>query len=104
MFDRTCQRRKLVFRERWRLVLKANAIFSTAATCVANTAARIRLLAEHLYSLGPQPVWRYIQEIVSGADPVERLERYGALDRDVVRRIGADEMPPKVWPVKKDNK
>jgi hypothetical protein len=80
--------------------MKLIEVVHVAAACVTNSAARIRHLCEHLYSLGPQPVWRYINEVCAGADPVERLARYGELDRDVVRAVGADEMPPKVWPRK----
>jgi hypothetical protein len=33
---------------------------------------------------------------MSGADPVVRLERYCALDPDIVHALGADRMPPRL--------
>jgi hypothetical protein len=56
--------------------------------------ARIRYLAAHMHSLGPRPLAEYLTEIIAGADPMARLERYAELDADVVRRLGADRMPP----------
>jgi hypothetical protein len=56
--------------------------------------ARLRYLAEHLHALGPRPLYEYLREIVAGADPMARLERYCELDPDVVRRLGGDRMPP----------
>src|SRR5262249_20539820 len=86
--------------------IRIGEILSATTTAVGSTVrmapARVRHLAEHRYSLGPQPVWQYIHEIIGGADPVEQLERYGELDRDVVRQVGADEMPPKAWPARDD--
>jgi hypothetical protein len=35
-----------------------------------------------------------LREIVGGADPTARLERYAELDPFVVRDLGADRMPP----------
>ena len=73
-------------------------LIEKAQAIAVSTSARIRHLSEHLHSLGPQPLWRFVQEIITGHDPVKRLERYGELDRDVVQAVGADEMPPKIWP------
>jgi hypothetical protein len=56
--------------------------------------ARIRYLARHLHSLGPRPLAEYLAEIIAGADPLARLERYCELDPDLVHRLGADRMPP----------
>ena len=53
---------------------------------------RMRRLAQHLYDLGPRPVLEFIKEIVAGSDPVQALEAYGRLDRDVVHALGADRL------------
>ena len=55
---------------------------------------RLSYLAEHLRALGPRPLFEFLREIVAGADPIPRLEKYGELDPDVVRLLGADQMPP----------
>jgi hypothetical protein len=60
----------------------------------ALSTARLHRLAAHLHALGPRPLAEYLAEIIGGADPLLRLERYCALDVDVVRRLGANRMPP----------
>jgi hypothetical protein len=56
--------------------------------------ARLRRLADHLHTLGPRPIFEYLREIIAGADPVDRLERYAELDPEVIRALGGDRLPP----------
>jgi hypothetical protein len=56
--------------------------------------ARLRRLADQLHALGPRPLFEYLREIIAGADPVDRLERYAAIDPDVLRALGGDHLPP----------
>jgi hypothetical protein len=56
--------------------------------------SRLRFLAGHLQALGPRSVLEYLREILAGADPIERLERYAELDPAVVAAIGAHTLPP----------
>ena len=58
--------------------------------------ARLRHLAQRLHSLGPRPIFELLKEIANGGDLWRRLERYAELDPEIVRAIGADEMPPLV--------
>ena len=51
---------------------------------------RLRHLAQRLHDLGPRPLCELLREIISGADPVHRLERYAALDAQVVKALGGD--------------
>ena len=60
---------------------------------------RLQRLIGHLHSLGPRPVGEFLIEIlaawpVPADDVLERLERYGRLDPDVVHALGADRFPP----------
>jgi hypothetical protein len=54
--------------------------------------ARLRYLAQRLHALGERPLYEFLREIIAGADPVARLERYAALDADVVRALGGDRL------------
>jgi hypothetical protein len=56
---------------------------------------RLWVLACRLHELGKRPLFELLVEIVCGADPVERLERYARLDPYVVRKIKADCTPPR---------
>jgi hypothetical protein len=52
--------------------------------------ARLRRLAERLHALGPRPLFEFLREIVAGADPMARLERYAELERgDDIRTLRA---------------
>jgi hypothetical protein len=46
--------------------------------------------AERLHALGPLPLFHFVSEILSGSDITETLNKYTALDPDVVRKLGAD--------------
>ena len=56
--------------------------------------ARLRRLAGRLHAAGPRPVLEYLREILAGADPIERLERYAELDPAIVAAVGAHKLPP----------
>ena len=54
---------------------------------------RLPHLARHLHDLGPQALFYFIREIISGADPIASLEAYARLDPAIVRTLGGDQMP-----------
>ena len=63
------------------------------ATMRPPSLARLRRLAERLHSLGPRPTFELLKEIANGGDLWRRLERYAELDPEIVRTLGADELP-----------
>jgi hypothetical protein len=67
----------------------AGNLFPTSLTLASSIALRVR----HLLALGERPLYEVLCEIVGGADPLSRLEAYGALDPDTVRALGADRLP-----------
>ena len=73
------------------------------ATMRPPSLARLRRLAERLHSLGPRPTFELLKEIANGGDLWRRLERYAELDPEIVRAIGADEMPPLVICISEHN-
>jgi hypothetical protein len=60
----------------------------------APSLTRIRHLASRLHSLGPRPTFELLKEIANGADLWRQLDRYAELDPEIVRALGADELPP----------
>ena len=74
--------------------------FATSATLATSTALRIRHLAEKIHGLGPRPTFELLCEIVGGADPMERIERYGRLARehdDLIRSLGGGHFPQRFY-------
>jgi hypothetical protein len=55
--------------------------------------SRVHLLAAHVHHLGPRPLAELLYEILSGADPLSRIERYATLDPAIVAAIGASDLP-----------
>jgi hypothetical protein len=55
--------------------------------------SRVHLLATRIHDLGPRPLAELLYEILSGADPLSRIERYAALDRAIVAAVGASDLP-----------
>ena len=60
----------------------------TAARIVGN--CRRQRQAVHLHNLGPRPILEALAEVALGADLDDVLERYSALDPDVMRKLAAD--------------
>jgi hypothetical protein len=56
--------------------------------------ARLKYLARRLHSLGERAVFEYVREIVSGRDPVGRLEVYARLDPAALAALGGVALPP----------
>lgn len=58
-------------------------------------ASRIFHLSRRVHSAGPRALGEIMREILDGADPVERLERYARLDHygDFIRANGGDRLP-----------
>jgi hypothetical protein len=57
---------------------------------------RLWHLAGRFHALGPRSTYELLKEVVGGAPLVER---YAELDPEVVRAVGADQMPPTAWQV-----
>jgi hypothetical protein len=75
-------------------------MIATSATIASSIALRVRALSRHLYQLGERPVYEWACEVVGGADPLARLERYAQLDPDTVHVLGGDVLLPTVRRVK----
>jgi hypothetical protein len=60
--------------------------------------ARYWRLIKHLHELGPRATGELLREIgrdrMIMSDLEARLERFGRLDADIVKAIGADQLPP----------
>ncbi len=54
--------------------------------------ARLRRLCARLHALGPRPLYELFREVLDGADPLARLERYAEIDAAIVKYLGADQM------------
>jgi hypothetical protein len=57
---------------------------------------RLRFLVERIYRLGPFPLFHLLAELVAGAPPLPRIERYARLSReygDFIRANGGDQFP-----------
>jgi hypothetical protein len=61
--------------------------------------ARLRLLAERIYPLGPYPLFHLFGELVAGADPLDCIEKFARLSafRDFIRVNGGDQFPPRLF-------
>jgi hypothetical protein len=59
---------------------------------------RRRYLAQRIHALGARALLELVEELdrhhALGADLDRRLERYAALDAQVLRALGADRFPP----------
>jgi hypothetical protein len=55
--------------------------------------ARLRRLAALVHQLGPRPLFELLRELVAGADPLARVERYAELDADIIEALGGDRFP-----------
>ncbi len=75
-------------------------VITTSVTLPTSTAIRLRYLAQHLHDLGPRPTFELLCELVGGADPLDRLERYARLDPTVVRKLGGAEIPSRLMVLK----
>jgi hypothetical protein len=61
---------------------------------------RLQFLAEQIYALGPRPLCELLIELVSGAPPLSRIERYARLNREhghFIRANGCDQFPPRFF-------
>jgi hypothetical protein len=54
---------------------------------------RLRRLASLVHQLGPRPLFELFRELVAGADPLARIEAYGAIDPDILEALGGDRFP-----------
>jgi hypothetical protein len=54
--------------------------------------AQLLFLARRVHALGDRPLFELLKEIVAGADPIARLERYAALDPAILAYLGGDRL------------
>jgi len=76
---------------------------SSIENCNVVEPVRLRLLSQQIYALGERPLFELLAEIVGGAPPMERIERYARLNRergDFIRANSGDQFPPKFLIVK----
>jgi hypothetical protein len=59
-----------------------------------STDIRLRHLCRRLYALGERPVFELLRELAAGRDLMDALEEDSELTPELVRAVGADEMPP----------
>ena len=66
-------------------------------------AVRLQYLVEQIHALGPYPLSHLLAEIIGGASPLPRIERYARLSRehgDFIRANGGDQFSSKFLIVK----
>ena len=66
---------------------------------------RYTRLVRHLHRLGEKPISELLRELTGNdyglqADTIFLLERYGELDPEIVRALGADDFAPSIFAVK----
>ena len=60
----------------------------------AQSSLRLKFLASRLHALGPQPLFRFLDDVERGADPRSHLERYAALPADFIKADAGDRFAP----------
>ena len=63
-------------------------------------AARLQYLVGQIHALGPYPLSHLLAEIIGGASPLPRIERYARLSRErghFIRANGGDQFPPRFF-------
>jgi hypothetical protein len=55
---------------------------------------RLQFLAAGLHSLGPKPLFHFLDEVERGADLRSHLERYAALPADFIKANAGDRFAP----------
>jgi hypothetical protein len=65
----------------------------TAAIPQNSPDARLQHLARRVHALGERPLYELFRELIAGADPRTRIERYAQLEPDIVRLLGAAYFP-----------
>jgi hypothetical protein len=62
---------------------------------------RFQSLVEHLHRLGPRAVGEFLIELTIEHHPdlLERLERYRRIEPDVLKVLGADQIPKPIFAV-----
>jgi len=60
---------------------------------------RRQRLVSRLHSLGPKPLYHFLDEIERGAPIAATLESYAALPADFIKANGGDKFAAPVWPI-----
>jgi hypothetical protein len=60
----------------------------------AQNRLRLKFLASRLHSLGPKPLFHFVDEVERGAHPRSHLERYAALPADFIKANAGDRFAP----------
>jgi len=66
----------------------------------AYSKVRLQLLATQIHDLGAYPLFHLLAEIVEGAPPIPRIERYARLSREhghFIRALGGDQFPDRLF-------
>jgi hypothetical protein len=67
---------------------------TSAKAIVPIPKSRSCLLGSRIYALGPRAVAELLYELLNGADPRARIEKYAELDPAIVAAVGARDLPP----------
>jgi hypothetical protein len=63
---------------------------------------RLRYLTEQIYQLGERPLFELFTELTAGADPVDRIERYARLSRELggfIRANGGNQFSSRLFSI-----
>jgi hypothetical protein len=60
----------------------------------AQNSLRLTFLASRLHSLGPKPLFHFLDEVERSADSRSHLERYAALPADFIKANAGDRFAP----------
>jgi hypothetical protein len=67
----------------------------------------LRFLVERIYRLGPYPLFHLLAELVAGAPPLPRIERYARLTREYggfIRANGGNQFPGRFFVIDRHEK
>jgi hypothetical protein len=65
----------------------------SSVTIAPAVADQIKRCVEHLFHLGPRPVFELLCGVAGGGDVIDELRAYQRLDPATVRYLGADRLP-----------
>ncbi len=73
-----------------------------SVTLESSIALRVRALVCRLHPKGPRPLYEFCCEMIAGSsDPLGRLEKYAAINDDMLDRFDGRDLPPNLHLVKR---